>query len=75
MPRNRYTKAVREQEQALLARQEKELSTVARNIRCGNGESAVAPPINEAKKHRRARLKHKCRHKSERSDATGTGQL
>lgn len=67
MPRNRYTKVVREQERTLLAQQERELPTVARNIRCENRESAVAPFIEVAKEYRRARLEQKCRHKSNRT--------
>lgn len=74
MSRNRYTKTIRKEERARLARREKNLDVIAKTLdrRDTGFESPV--PINKAKDRRSIRLEHKRQHKPERPGATGAGQ-
>jgi len=66
MPRNRYTKVVREYQQARKVRQEKELSAIAAKLRHPEAEPPEVFPINKVREHRSARLEQKQRHKPKR---------
>jgi len=75
MPRNRYTKVVREYQQARKVRQEKELSAVAAKLRRQEAKPLEVPSINKVKERHNARLEQKMRHKARhRGDAIGIDQ-
>jgi hypothetical protein len=63
MPRNKYTKAIRKDERARIAQQEKELESLTRELRRAVSENAVVVPANEMKVRRSARLEQKRLHK------------
>lgn len=66
MPRNRYTRVVRDVERERIARQEKELTVIRRKL-CGQDvESTTIPLVDEAKERRSARVEQKQRHKPKR---------
>lgn len=72
MPRNRYTKTVREHQQANKERREKELAAAAANFRCQNEESFEVSPVNKAKELRSVRIEQKRRRNAKRwSGVTG----
>jgi hypothetical protein len=58
MSRNRYTKLVRNEQRAQLARQEKELAAIRRSLRRPVVDVVVTPAA-ETKRRRRARLERR----------------
>lgn len=64
MPRNRYTRLVRQQSQARKIRQEKQVATIVAKFRCHEVGPLEVPPINEAMERRSVRLEQKCRDKA-----------
>jgi hypothetical protein len=74
MSRNRYTKAVRKDERARHAHQEKYLSAIAKTLRHVNTDFEAPVPISKAKDRRSTRLEHKRRHKSDRLGAADASQ-
>jgi len=63
MSRNRYTSLIHEEQRALIARREKELVALARELHRTIAEPAVAPVTDNGKRHRRARIEQRRRHK------------
>lgn len=66
MPHSRYTRVVRERERAQLAHQEKKLTQLIRQLRCGITESPAVLPLTDAKERRSARLTQNRLHKPSR---------
>ncbi|MCU1490281.1 MAG: hypothetical protein JWM85_1686 [Acidimicrobiaceae bacterium] len=62
MPRTRYTKIVHQEQRIQLARQEKALFALARELRREITEPSPAPITDSGKQHRHARLAQKHRH-------------
>lgn len=78
MPRNRYTKTIRIRERARLRLQEKALTNLCRELRCGGAHTENPLLLADTKERRRNRLEQKTQHKSiyRASAANGTtGQL
>ena len=68
MPRNRYTRLVNDRQRAQLAYQEKQLTHLIRQLRCGIAESPLALPLSDAEERRSARLVQKRQHKPAHTD-------
>lgn len=66
MPHTRYTRLVRKSERAQLARQEKKLVALARQLHRGCSDSVELPLVMTAKQRRRTRLEESGRHKPAR---------
>lgn len=66
MPRNRYTRLVRKQQQAQIARQEKELAALAKKLKIQDDETHEVPLVNKEKVRRSARIEQDRRHRSKR---------
>jgi hypothetical protein len=73
MARNKYTSAIHKIERAQIARQEKELDALARDLLRAS-EELLLPVINEAKERRQVRLEHNRRHKPSRLRAVTVQQ-
>jgi hypothetical protein len=70
MPRNHYTKVIRKSEHTQLARQEKELINLIRQLRRGIATSIELPVSMTAKQRRSARLAQKREHRPSRQPDT-----
>jgi len=70
MPRTLYTKIVHQEQRIQLARQEKALFTLARELHHKIAEPVVAPATDNGKRHRRVRIEQQQRHKPIRPVAT-----
>lgn len=66
MPHSRYTREIRKSERAQLARQEKELVDLARQLRRGCPDAVELPIVMTAKQCRRTRLEERRRRKPDR---------
>lgn len=66
MSRNHFTKECHKRDRDQLARQEKQLALLARQLRRGITESPIIPPLVGAKKRRSARLVQNRLHKAHR---------
>lgn len=74
MPHYAHTRAVHEEQAALIARREKDLIAFEREFRQLGAETPVPEPIDEAKTRRQVRLGHNKRHKSKHPRTTGSSQ-
>jgi hypothetical protein len=75
MSRSRYTKIIHEEQRVLLARQEKALADLARELRRTASESAEAPVADDGKERRRSRLESRRLHKPKRDVVGATSPV
>lgn len=74
MSRNHYTKIIRKEQRALLARQEKALAVLARELHRTATEPAAAPVADDGKQRRRIRLEMRRLHRPNRDAIAATHQ-
>lgn len=74
MARNRFTKIIRREQRALMARQEKELAVLARELHRRIAEPAAAPVTDDGKQRRRTRLETRRLHRPNRGAIAVTNQ-
>jgi hypothetical protein len=72
MPRNRYTKDVREGERAQIERQIEELAELAESLRRETTEVTATPTADGAKERRNARLAQNQQHRRLRQHGSDT---
>ena len=75
MARNRYTNIVHKEQRALMARQEKELAVLARELHRTVAEPAAAPVIDNGKQRRRTRLEARRLHRPKRHVVVTNNQV
>lgn len=66
MSRNHYTKIVHKEQRAQIARREKELTSLARELHRTVAEPAAAPATDDGKQRRRSRLETRRLHRPKR---------
>ena len=74
MSRNHYTKIVHKEQRVLIARHEKELADLARELHRKIAEPVAAPVTDDGKQRRRTRLETRRLHRPNRDAIAATHQ-